>query len=223
MNESKVSDPPIALVLVHRAISRGLDVGCQYATRFARTGYPDRATGAGFALYLRTLSGVLHMHHSAEDEIAFPFLRERLPDLPFETLIHEHEQMEAILEGMAPILDALRGEPGEESALETSCDVLASLSEIWPAHIAIEETGVSVTKLEAMVGTEALAGWLAEMGQHRPEGAPPDPVGIPFILYNLPAEERAIMAAQMPPAVSQELVPGPWREHWAPMQPFLLD
>ena len=222
MNESEMSDPPIALVLVHQAISRGLDVGCQYATRFARTGYPDRATGAGFALYLRTLVGVLHMHHSAEDEIAFPFLRDKLTELPFEALITEHEQMEAILEGMAPILDELRGESEEESALEAACGALASLSEIWPGHIDVEETRISVERLEAMVGAEALAGWLVEMGQHRPDGAPPDPAGLPFILYNLPAEERAIMAGQMPPVVSQELVPGPWRESWAPMEPFLL-
>ena len=223
MIQSNTSDPPIPLVLVHSAISRGLDVGIQHAESFAREGYPDRATGAGLALYLRTLAGMLHQHHSAEDEIAFPFLREKLPDLPFDALIAEHEQMEAILEELVPILDELRGESGEETALEAARRALARLAEIWPLHIDIEETRISVKTLEAMVGAEALAGWLAEMGQHRPEGAPPDPVGLPFILYNLPAKERALMAAQMPPAISQELVPGPWKEHWAPMKPFLID
>jgi hypothetical protein len=61
------------------------------------------------------------------------------------------------------------------------------------------------------------------MGQHRPEGAPPDPVALPFILHNLSAEDRAIMAQFMPPIVSQELVPKAWKENWAPMKPFLLD
>ena len=223
MTESKTSDPPIALVLIHNAISRGLSMGIQVAQRFAREGYPDQSTGSGFALYLRTLAGVLHLHHSAEDEVAFPFLRDKLPDLPFEDLITEHERMEAILEELSPILDKLHGKAGEGPVLEDARRALAGLAEIWPAHIEIEEAGVSVKRLEAMVGPEALASWLAEMGQHRTEGAPPDPVALPFILYNLPAEERAIMAAQMPPAVSQELVPGPWREHWVPMKPFLLD
>jgi hypothetical protein len=223
MIESKTSDAPIALVLIHRAISRGLDMGGQHAARFALDGYPDRETGTGFALYLRTLVGILHQHHSAEDEIAFPFLRDKLPDLPFDGLIAEHEQMEAILKEMAPLLDKLRGEAGEELVLEAARGALARLAEIWPGHIDIEETKISVKTLEAMVGAEALAGWLAAMGQHRPEGAPPDPVGLPFVLHNLPQEERAIMAQQMPPAISQELVPGPWQEHWAPMKPFLLD
>ena len=46
---------------------------------------------------------------------------------------------------------------------------------------------------------------------------------LPFILYNLSAEDRAIMAQHVPPFVTQELVPGVWKGHWAPMKPFLLD
>ena len=45
---------------------------------------------------------------------------------------------------------------------------------------------------------------------------------VPFILYNLAPGERALMAAGMPAAVTQQLVPGPWKEKWAVMQPFLL-
>lgn len=223
MSGSQPFDPPASLVLIHRAISRGLEVGGQYAGSFARQGYPDRATGAAFALYLRTLTGMLHQHHSAEDEIAFPFLRDKLPDLPFDVLIAEHEQMEQILGELARTLGSLQGEPGERPALEAARAALASLAQIWPGHIDVEETGVSSSKLQALVGAEAIAGWLAKMGQHRPQGAPPEPVGVPFILYNLSAEDRAIMAQQMPPVVIQELVPGAWQEHWAPMKPFLLD
>jgi hypothetical protein len=46
---------------------------------------------------------------------------------------------------------------------------------------------------------------------------------MPFVLYNLPAEERAILAQKMPPIVTQQLLPVDWKEKWAPMQPFLLD
>lgn len=138
--------------------------------------------------------------------------------------------MEEILGELASILDGLQGGAGDGPALATAsaalaaaCAAMSRLAEIWPEHIGIEETGVSTSKLVSIVGPEALGGWLAEMGQHRPAGAPPDPVGIPFVLYNLSAEDRAMMAKQMPPAVIQELVPGPWKQHWAPMRPFLLD
>jgi hemerythrin-like domain-containing protein len=223
MTEARGSDAPITLILIHRAISRGLEVGIRYAETFAREGYPDAATGAGFALYLRMLAGALHVHHSAEDEIAFPFLRTRFPDLPLDVLTAEHEQMAAILEEMAPILDRLHGQAGEGSALLTAHGALTRLAKIWPEHIGVEETSVSVKRLEVVASAEEIADWLAEINQHRPEGAPPDPVLLPFVLHNLSAEDRAIMAQQMPPVITQELVPVAWKEQWAPMVPFLLD
>jgi hypothetical protein len=46
---------------------------------------------------------------------------------------------------------------------------------------------------------------------------------VPFLLYNLPPEERAVFSQGMPPIVIQELVPVAWKEKWSPMKPFLLD
>jgi hypothetical protein len=46
--------------------------------------------------------------------------------------------------------------------------------------------------------------------------------GHPFLLYNLPTEERAIIAQAMPPIVTRQLVPVVWKEKWEPMSPFLL-
>jgi hemerythrin-like domain-containing protein len=223
MTKSQAPDAPITLVLIHRTISRGLQVGLSHTQSFAREGYPDPATGEGFGLYLRTLAGVLHIHHSAEDKVAFPFLRETSPDLPLDDLIEEHVQMASILEEIAPVADQLHGQAGEGPALEATHGALTRLAEIWPSHIDVEESSISVKQVQAVVGAEALARWLQEMGQHRPEGAPPDPVALPFILHNLSAEDRAIMAQFMPPIVSQELVPKAWKENWAPMKPFLLD
>jgi hypothetical protein len=65
-----------------------------------------------------------------------------------------------------------------------------------------------------------LGGLLAE---HSQEHMQAPYLGIPFVLYNLPAEERAVMTQRMPPAITQQLVPVDWVEMWAPMRPFLLD
>jgi hypothetical protein len=45
---------------------------------------------------------------------------------------------------------------------------------------------------------------------------------VPFALHNLPATDREALESNMPPKVVSELVPGPWKEAWAPMKPFLL-
>jgi hypothetical protein len=198
-------------------------VGLQSAGTFAREGYPDAAAGEGFALYLRTLAGALHVHHSGEDEIAFPFLQERLPGLPLEQLAGEHEGMAAILHEMEPVLDGLRGEANERPALEAVRAALGRLAETWPGHISLEETRFSMSELGAVASPQEIGGWLAQLGQHRPAGSPPDPVLVPWILHNLTPEDRALMAQHMPLQITQQLVPGLWKEQWAPMQPFLLD
>ncbi len=50
----------------------------------------------------------------------------------------------------------------------------------------------------------------------------PDYLVVPFLLYNLSPEDRATMSAEMPPVVTQQLVPVVWKEKWQPMSPFLL-
>lgn len=44
-----------------------------------------------------------------------------------------------------------------------------------------------------------------------------------FVPNDLSPEDRAIVAAPFPPALTQELIPGPWRELWGPMAAFLLE
>lgn len=223
MTEARYPEAPASLILVHRALSRALDVGLQHSETFARDGLPDPATGAGFALYLSALAGTLHIHHSAEDEIAFPFLEDKLPDLPIDVLEAEHHQMAAILDELEPLLAQLQRNPGDATTLKSAHGALARLAAIWPRHIDVEESRVSVPRLLAQISQEELGGWLRQMGQHRPEDSLPDPFVVPFILHNLSPADRALMAQQMPPVVSQELVPVVWKEQWAPMTPFLLD
>ena len=45
---------------------------------------------------------------------------------------------------------------------------------------------------------------------------------VPFLLYNLPPDRRAVFARPMPLVVTRLLVPIVWRRKWAPMRPFLL-
>jgi len=110
---------------IHMIITRGLDVSIEQASQFAREGFRDRDLREGYRKYVTALLSFVSAHHLTEDEVAFPYFEDRLPEMP-------------------------------------------------------------------------------------------------FALYNLPADERAALTRNMPPKVIEELMPGPWRERWAPMQPFLL-
>ena len=101
---------------------------------------------------------------------------------------------------------------------------LTKMSDLWHPHIQTEEGHFGVEVGAELFSIEEHI----EMGQafakHSQEHATaPDYLMVPFMLFNLSAEERAIMAQAFPPIITQELVPVAWKEKWAPMAPFLLD
>ena len=58
--------------------------------------------------------------------------------------------------------------------------------------------------------------------EHSQRHATPDYLVVPFMLYTLPPQERPIFARNLPPIVTEQLVPVGWRDKWEPMKPFLL-
>ena len=100
---------------------------------------------------------------------------------------------------------------------------LAPMSDLWQPHIQTEETELSpgiMAKLLTVPEHIDLAQKAGALGQTH---AQPAPLAIPFLLYNIQADDRAYYLAAMPPQVTQQLVPVAWKEEWAPMKPFLLD
>jgi len=87
-----------------------------------------------------------------------------------------------------------------------SLDLRVGNPEVLAATVSPEED-VTITQLAA---------------QHSQKNSGPDFLVVPFILYNLPGERRDALAAQFPPVVTQQLLPGPRKEESAPTGPFLL-
>jgi hemerythrin-like domain-containing protein len=211
------------MLRIHRVITRSLDVSSERSAHFAREGYPDAATREGFVLYVQTLASVLSVHHLAEDEVAFPDLRDRLPDEPFDELMAEHRVMEEILEELQAIAEAVAAEAEAGDSLNDLNRAVTRLADLWHPHIQKEERFYDVERMAALMDVDEhvrLGGMLAAYSQEHMQSPF---LGIPFVLYNLSTDERAILAQMMPPAVTQQLVPVDWKEMWAPMRPFLLD
>jgi hemerythrin-like domain-containing protein len=211
------------MLRIHHVITRGLDVSIERSTSFVQGGYPDAATQEGFGLYVQTLVSVLSAHHLAEDEVAFPYLRDKLPDEPFDELMAEHRVMEEILEELQVIAEAVATEAQAGDSLNDLNRTLTRLADLWHPHIHKEERFYDVDRMAALMDVDEHARLGRALGEHSQQHLQAPYLGIPFVLYNLPAEERAIITQVMPPAVTQQLVPVDWKEKWAPMQPFLLE
>jgi hemerythrin-like domain-containing protein len=210
----------VSLLCVHRCITRGIQVSIQHNQSFMQTGFPDGDIRSGYHDYVKSLVSVVHAHHLTEDELSFPYFKEIFPQAPFDALFADHRQIVPLLGQINQSLD--RADADAKGYLNDLNQVLAKLAEIWHPHIQIEESHFTPQAVDARVSLEDQHKLAMQIGEHTQKYAVPDYLTVPFYLYNLSDEDRQYAAADMPPVVTQQLVPQVWKTRWAPMIPFLL-
>jgi hemerythrin-like domain-containing protein len=210
-----------SLIRVHRAVTRAFDVAIEGGQQFVGQGQPDEATREGYTNYVRSLISFLRGHHQGEDDLLFPYFRDKLPDVPYEQLGRQHHELEALLIRLEGILDA-EAAPGSAEALAELLGGLEAARALWHPHIRIEEEHMSAEILGRLLPAEEHVRIGRASAEHSQAHSGPDYLVVPFFLYNLGEQDRAAMARMMPPIVTEELVPHVWKEKWASMKPFLL-
>ncbi len=209
------------LLRIHQVITRGVEVACRQSRAYAGGEPVGPALAAGFADYLQALVSVLHGHHTGEDEVAFPALRGRFPEVPWDLLSEEHRTVVPILADINGRAASIRQQPSPDS-WTTVASLLERLAALWETHRRREETHLTVSKVDALVPADEQAALVARLSAHSQEHSGPAHLVVPFVLYNLAGSDRRAMGALFPPVVTEQLVPVVWQEKWSPMKPFLL-
>ncbi|HQP60387.1 MAG TPA: hemerythrin domain-containing protein [Anaerolineaceae bacterium] len=217
MSEQMPANVGEDILRIHRVLTRSLTVSIQFLQQAEQ---PDNLHH-GFMLYLRALSALLHAHHLGEDEIGFPFWRTKSPFAPLNNLIRDHLRMMPLLEKIEIWLNSESG--WEAPHLRRLQGILEELNAIWLWHIQLEESVMGPEKADALLTPAENQQLARQLATHGQEHAQPDALVLPFILYNLPVEDRAVMAQIFPPLVTRQLVPVEWKPVWEPMKPFLLE
>lgn len=217
MSEQMPANVGEDILRIHRVLTRSLTVSIQFLQQAEQ---PDNLHH-GFTLYLRALSALLHAHHLGEDEIGFPFWRTKSPFAPLNNLIRDHLRMMPLLEKIEIWLNSESG--WEAPHLRRLQGILEELNAIWLWHIQLEESVMGPEKATALLTPAENQQLALQLATHGQEHAQPDALVLPFILYNLPVEDRAVMAQIFPPLVTRQLVPVEWKPVWEPMKPFLLE
>jgi hypothetical protein len=93
MPESSSPNVVAELVLIHLIITRGLKVTSEHSESFAQRGDPTGAARDGFVSFVLSLASTLHAHHLTEDDLVFPYFREKMPDAPFDLLAAQHRAL----------------------------------------------------------------------------------------------------------------------------------
>jgi hypothetical protein len=131
--------------------------------------------------------------------------------------------MEPILEAIQAAVEGVAAQPDAGAALDELNQALVTMADLWRPHIQKEEAGFRPEEVGALLTVEEQIGLAQQFAQHSQEHTGPDYLVVPFMLYNLLPEDRAILAQAMPPMVTQQLVPVVWKDKWEIMKPFLLD
>jgi hemerythrin-like domain-containing protein len=222
MAEANAPNVAVDLLHIHSIITRGLNVVTENSQRYAQEGFPDEPTKKGFLSYARSFVAALHSHHLTEDELAFPYFREKLTDAPFDLLIAQHKELVHILDEVKAAIEEVSAATQAAPALDRLNQALRKLAELWHPHIGIEQDHFTVARLEGLIDRKEHVRLGKLFAEHGQKHSGPGYLAVPFLLYNLPPEERAILARKMPFLLTRVLVPVVWKTRWAPMLPFLL-
>jgi hemerythrin-like domain-containing protein len=223
MSESLKPNVVASLFTIHKVITRALAVSIEKARTFSQRGFPDEATRRGFVDYVSALISVLHAHHLTEDDLAFPYFKDKLPDAPFDALTQQHREMVPVLGEIKRMVEAIEESSSLEGRLENLARALEKINERWHPHIQIEEEHFELGKVAELLPVVEQMRLTKLYGKYSQEHSGPAHLTVPFILFNLPVETRDTMAKGMPAEVVERLVPVVWRGKWESMKPFLLE
>ena len=204
------------LFRIHRIISRALSVSIQKCDEYLVDQSLPPEEAKGFGMYVATLKWVTHSHHLTEDEIAFPYFKDKL-EAPYARLADDHRSMAYILIKLDKCL------PGVSSGgVGKLREILAEFGKLWGPHIRIEEEYFAADRLKAVVGMQEQVGLAKRFAEHGKNNAGPGSLALPFLFYNLEGTDREAFMMLFPWIVKKVLVPIAWRGRWKPMSPFLL-
>ena len=217
-NESNVAT---SFQNIHNIITRGLKVSIESLQAALQQGFQDNRRREGLFNYIRALSSTVNAHHLTEDDIVFPYYRDKLPEVSFDRLTYFHRVMMRVLDEINAAVEkyAKNGNPGNE--LESLGAPLIQLNDLWHPHIQFE-TNAFISKADGLIAVEEQLKLVGQMAEHDLKIAVPHPLTVPFMLYNLPEEDRAVFSQWIPGEVVQKFVPLTWKEQWESMTPYLL-
>jgi hemerythrin-like domain-containing protein len=205
-----------SLLRIHRIISRALNVSLQKCDQYLGKQSIQPEEAAGFAMYVTTLKWIMHSHHVTEDEMVFPYFRNRL-EAPYTRLEDDHKSMARMLANLDKYLSEISS--GRVGKLR---EVLGELDKLWGAHIRIEEEHFTADKLNPVAGMQEQVDLETQFAEHGRKNSGPAPLALPFLFYNLEGADREAFLVPVPWIVKKVLVPIIWRGKWKPMSPFLL-
>jgi len=205
---------------IHQVITRALQVAIQQSQLLATKGLA--VEDFGLQCYIIALLQLLDSHHQIEDDLIFPYFKQKMPALPVAEMENQHQDIVPLLEKLAGLLPELDQTHATTVSWITIAETLIKIEALWEPHYQLEEAYLNEDNISQVISPgeqEKLCHLYAETSKHH---ITVDYLVLPFILYNLPLQERQVMAQAFPPQITEKLIPGEWYLRWQVMSPYLL-
>lgn len=212
----------ISFTNIHNIITRGIRVTRESIHWFLIRPSQLPSRQQGFLSYVRTLVSVMDSHQLNEDYLIFPYFRGLLPSAPYILMKANHREMVHLFDEIDGIIDQCEARGiCQVSDLRKLNSTFSRLNSIWQKHIKIE-TGRFIRKIDALIPEDEQDRLVRLFEEYNQTHSEPAYLVIPFLLFNLPREEREVFARGIPLELTHHLVPNVWKEKWEAMTPFLL-
>lgn len=222
MVDENQGDVGTDIIRFHRIITRSLEIVIQNVNRYLEIEAIEESEREGFLKYIQVFSTVMNAHHVLENERVFPYFRDKLPDAPYERLMTQHEWVKTSLSEIGEGINNLKSNIDELDSLNSLKTSLRNIEKIWRPHIRIEEEQIYGCVGSLNISLEENNRLKEEFFQYILEYAEPENLVVPFVLYNLSPEDRAIQTQQLPERVTKH-IDTDWKDEWVSMQLFLLE
>lgn len=222
MTDENQGDLGTDIIRFHRIITRSLEITIQNVNRFLEMIALKEEKREGFIKYVQSFSTVLYAHHVLENEKIFPYFKDKLPDAPYDQLMAQHKGINVLLTQVNGGINNLKSNVEELKSLNLLKTSLEKIDRIWHIHMGTEEEKIFERVGSLNISLEETNRLRAEFSEFFKEHAEPAYLVVPFMLYNLSHEDRAVIAQGFPEKVTKQFVPVDWKDKWISMQPFLL-
>lgn len=210
------------LIRIHLVITRAIAVSLEQISVWIEKDHIEENLAGGFTNYLFSLLNLFHAHHIVEDEQIFPYFRQHKLEAPYEVLNAQHLDLLPVLDSFEKIINHWQSDINNLKLLNNLKIQLEKLQKLWLTHFQLEEEFFTEATISKLISDEEQIKLAHQFSEYAAKHIEKDYLVIPFILYNLPPDERALMAEVFPRIVTEDLVPNQWKQQWQSMLPFLL-
>ena len=206
------------LDLIHKVLSRPLDVGISHLDKCLGLNEVDIEEHIGFKDYINSLVNVFFGHHHGEDKIMFPTFERKIKDADFSKLKKQHKELHPLTEQIKEKVNV--DSPTIDNYRELR-DLLQETKDLWVDHREEEEKTVELD-LEPLFSSKEQIELSDKLGKHGQSMSKPATLILPFLIYNLEGNDREEFTSDMPWILKKFVVPVIWKKKWQKMKPFLL-